>query len=260
MAIIDSLEKQLQTADVSQHDTVIVHSSLKRIGAEGDAVLDALMDYFSQGLLVLPTLTYTLYHDYNPSSEDCRRCLESHPDGYCLARQWQGKTPEFHVNSTESCIGVLPNLFRVRAGVVRSLNPSHSVAAIGNSATEFVSGHEMSKTPCGLLSPWRKLYERNAKILHLGSPLTATTFMHGVCEWMHPEMMTPPIPNPVTVFDAQERIVSMPPQHITAGGADLLPSFENELEAKGILERFTFGNAPSIILKCRPLADFFFAH
>ena len=254
------LEEELTKAGIHPDDTVIVHSSMKKIGlvdGGGDTVIDALMDYFRNGLLVFPTLTYTLFHDYDLHAPVCRQCLETHPAGHCLAREWVNGHPEFHVNTTPSCVGLLPNLFRVRPQVVRSLNPSHSVAAAGKEAEAFIAGHEQGTTPCGKKSPWWKLYLRRAKILHLGSPLSSSTFMHGVDEWMHPEVITPLIPNPVAVFDRHEQRVPMAPQHLTSGSANLLDKFEKTFEEMGALTRFPFGDTTALTLDCRMVADFF---
>ncbi|MEI3006279.1 MAG: AAC(3) family N-acetyltransferase [Victivallales bacterium] len=116
-------------AGIQPSDTLLVHSSMKSIGAVdggADTVLDALMDYFREkGLLVFPTLTYGL----NPSN------------------------PVFYVNETPSQVGLLSDLFWRRPGVLRSLHPTHSVAAWGHDAAEFIAGHEDVQHPlCERLS------------------------------------------------------------------------------------------------------------
>ncbi|MEG0995417.1 MAG: AAC(3) family N-acetyltransferase, partial [Clostridia bacterium] len=57
----ESLQMDLEKMGLKPTDAVLVHSSMRAIGAvEGraDTVLDALMDFFSLGLLALPTLTW----------------------------------------------------------------------------------------------------------------------------------------------------------------------------------------------------------
>ncbi|MCJ2376825.1 AAC(3) family N-acetyltransferase [Vibrio sp. ZSDZ34] len=141
--------------------TLLVHSSMKAIGdVEGraDTVLDALSDVMQDGLLLLPTHSWA---DDNLTSG------------------------VFDPDKEPSCVGVLTNLFRQRTGVVRSLHPTHSVAALGRNAAEFIEGEETCTTPCPRDGVWGRLYDVDAQILLLGCDLTSNTFIHGVEEW-HP--------------------------------------------------------------------------
>lgn len=102
-----SLIKQLEEMDIDQNGTIIVHSSMKSIGhvEDGaDAVLDALSTFMAKGLLVFPTHTWK---DINKDN------------------------PKFYVDSSPSHIGILTEKFRQRPHVIRSLHPTHSVAALG---------------------------------------------------------------------------------------------------------------------------------
>lgn len=155
----ESLKADLQRMGIDPRGTLLVHSSYKSIGpVEGgpEAVLDALAEYMAEGLLVLPTHTWASIDDRNP---------------------------RFYVRDTPSCVGALTELFRKRPGVVRSLHPTHSVAALGKDAREFAAGDELSTTPCGYGTAWRRLWERKAAILLVGVDLRRNTFMHGVEEW-----------------------------------------------------------------------------
>ncbi|MEG1015253.1 MAG: AAC(3) family N-acetyltransferase [Clostridia bacterium] len=154
-----SLQADLRAMGLQPTDTVLVHSSMKAIGAvEGraDQVLDALMEYFAPGLLVLPTLTWNLEY---------------------------ADPPVFNALETPSVVGILPELFRTRPHVFRSLHPTHSLAAYGAEAEAFVSQDHHNHTPCGKTSAWHKLLERDAHILLVGCELTSCTFLHGVEEW-----------------------------------------------------------------------------
>ena len=153
--IIDGIKKM----GILSTDTLLVHSSMKAIGeVEGgaDTVLDAFMEYMSEGLLIFPTHTWEQinedYNVFNPATEP-------------------------------SCVGLLTNLFMKRPNVYRSWHPTHSVAAYGREAKEYVSGEELSDTPCSRGGCWGKLYDRKAKILFLGCSLKKNTFLHGVEEW-----------------------------------------------------------------------------
>ncbi|MDF2858409.1 MAG: family N-acetyltransferase [Neobacillus sp.] len=140
--------------------TLLVHSSMKSIGeVEGGAetVLDALTEYMKDGLLVFPTHTWSYINAENP---------------------------RFHVSESPSCVGLLTELFRKRPGVVRSWHPTHSVAALGKNAREFVAGNEKFDTPCARESSWGKLLDQKATILLIGVDLRRCTYIHGVEEWV----------------------------------------------------------------------------
>ena len=156
----ESLINQLKTLKIDNTGTLLVHASLKSIGdVEGRAhtVLDALSDYMKDGLLVLPTHT------------------------------WEGinaNNPRFYVEDSPSCIGILPELFRKREGVIRSLHPTHSVGAIGKGKEDFIKDDELFDTPCSRKSPYGKLLDHKATILLIGVDLRRNTFIHGVEEWI----------------------------------------------------------------------------
>ena len=57
----ESLKRDLAAMGLAPNDTILVHSSMKSVGevdGKADAVLDALMEYFAQGLVVFPTLSF----------------------------------------------------------------------------------------------------------------------------------------------------------------------------------------------------------
>lgn len=155
----EMLLKQLAEMDIDPAGTLLVHSSMKAIGqvdGGADTVVDALMEYMKDGLLVLPTHTWAQINENNNV---------------------------FNVKTEPSCVGLLTNVFRMRPGVKRSLHPTHSVAAFGKDAEAFIQGEENSHSPCARGGCWEKLLLRRAQILFLGCPLTKNTFLHGVEEW-----------------------------------------------------------------------------
>lgn len=159
MHTLESLVKQLEQLGIDSQGTLLVHSSLKSMGpVEGgaDTVLDAYTAYMKDGLLVLPTHTWSYIKADNP---------------------------RFYVDQSPSCIGILPELFRNRPGVVRSWHPTHSVAALGQDAVEFTKDDHLIDTPCARGSAWGKLLDRKATILLVGVDLRRNTFIHGVEEW-----------------------------------------------------------------------------
>lgn len=139
--------------------TIMVHSSMKSIGEVkngAETVLDAFSEFMNDGLLVFPTHTWADINEENP---------------------------KFYVAESPSHIGILTELFRQRPHVVRSLHPTHSVAALGTDAQAFTVGDENFDTPAARGSSYGKLLDRQAKILLVGVDLRQNTFIHGIEEW-----------------------------------------------------------------------------
>ena len=222
----ESLTADLRRAGILPADTLLIHSSMKSIGdvdGGADTVLDALMDYFrDEGLLVFPTLTYHLNQ----------------------------ANPVFSVRDTPSQVGLLSELFRRRPGVLRSLHPTHSVAAWGRDAASFIAGHEMFSTPCARNSPWGRLADRNAKILFIGTKtISCNTFLHGVEEWFGvPGMLT----------EAKERLLSIdadgiehvvPSRRHIGSHSNYYGKMQSLFEHRGILRHVRFGDAACFLLE-----------
>ena len=142
---------------------LLVHSSYKSLGKDIESpaqVIETLRAALGEnGTLLFPTLSY--------SSVPVDK-------------------PVFHINETPSDVGAISEFFRKQPGVIRSLHPTHSVAAIGAKAAEIIQGHEKDDSPVGANSPFRKLRDLNGQILMLGCGLRPNTSMHGVEELAMP--------------------------------------------------------------------------
>ncbi|UJF15918.1 AAC(3) family N-acetyltransferase [Jeotgalibaca sp. MA1X17-3] len=163
----DDLKKQLKNLEINPKGTIFIHSSFKSMGeipGGPDIVLDAFSEYMKEGLLVLPSHTWSQVNE---------------------------TVPFFNVDQMPTNVGILTELFRQRKHVIRSLHPTHSVAALGEDAKEFTSGEEKMDTPCSRKSVYGKLLDREAKILLIGVDLKRNTFIHGIEEWLDiPNRMT----------------------------------------------------------------------
>ena len=65
----ESLKKQLTAMGLTGEETILIHSSMKAIGETqkgAETVLDALMEFFEKGLLLLPTHTWKTINAENP--------------------------------------------------------------------------------------------------------------------------------------------------------------------------------------------------
>lgn len=86
---------------------------------------------------------------------------------------WLYKILPFGPKETPCSTGVIPETFRKRKGVMRSLHPMFSVAAIGSKAKEIV---EAGSENVG--EAWKKLLELDGYILLIGVGLEVCTAMH----------------------------------------------------------------------------------
>lgn len=216
----ESLFKQLEEAQIPKEGTVLMHSSMKSIGqvdGGADTVLDALSDYMKDGLLVLPTHTWSYINADNP---------------------------RYSVEDSPSCVGILTELFRKRPGVIRSLHPTHSVAALGREAAEYVEGAECYDTPCHRESPWGKLLDRKATILLVGVDLKRNTFIHGIEEWVDiPGRLTDGHEPLVTVLPDGREIPVPSRRHCGLRWSLHFWKVEGVLERAGAIRRSQLGDA-----------------
>lgn len=229
-----SLLQDLRNLGVKPGDHLMVHSSLRAVGTVqngADAVIDALMQAVSMGMLILPTHTW---------------------------REWNNADGIFDPATEPSCVGALTELFRKRADVQRSWHPTHSVAAWGQGATDYVAGEEHTTTPCPRNGCWGRLYDIDAKILFLGAPVRANTYLHSVEEWHE-------IPNRLakeaTVFHIRTPDGKLLPCHqyrhfSTLGDVSQhYGKIESDLLASGIAVQGQIGQARSVMMSARGLAD-----
>src|ERR1043165_8675027 len=150
----EQLTQQLRELGVETCDVLFVHSSFKSLGpVDGGAatVVEALED--SAGVILMPV--------FNLVAKDQR------------AATW-------NIATTPSTVGWLTEFFRRMPGTVRSDHYSHSVAARGPGAQEFVGGHlsragdrspwdrEPWGATYGIHSPFQKAYDANGNVLLLG--------------------------------------------------------------------------------------------
>ena len=156
----EDLVNCLKDMKLTGKETIMVHSSMKSIGevdGGADTVVDAFMEFFKDGLFMTPTHT------------------------------WAQMSKEYSVFDRETepaCVGIIPNVFMKREGVVRSLHPTHSIAAFGKDAEEYIEGEENATSPCPPGGCWDRLREIDAKILLLGVTHTRNTYIHSVDEVM----------------------------------------------------------------------------
>lgn len=168
-----SLIEQLQAAGIERGDSLFVHSSLSKLGwvcGGAQTVIEALQDTIGpEGLIMMATQS----GDNSDPAE-----WEAPPVPVEWWETIRTSMPAYDPDKTATRgMGRVPELFRTYPDVHRSDHPMWSVAAWGKGAEEVVAGHTCD-VGFGPGSPIERMIERNAKILHLGSPLDATTLWH----------------------------------------------------------------------------------
>ncbi|GIP32216.1 AAC(3) family N-acetyltransferase [Paenibacillus sp. J2TS4] len=223
---------QLEQLGIDRTGTLLVHSSMKSMGqVEGgaDTVLDALSEYMKDGLLVLPTHTWSYINAENP---------------------------RFYVEESPSCVGILPELFRKRPQVIRSWHPTHSVAALGSDAESFTAGDERFDTPCARGSAWGKLLDRQATILLVGVDLRRNTFIHGVEEWVDiPGRLTEGHQQLYTILGDGTEIPVPSRRHCGLPWSEHFWKVEEVLEKEGALVKGRWGDAEVRICHTVPMTE-----
>ena len=165
----EMIVSELRGLGVRRGDMIGWHSSMPSLGRvminaqkqggsdainqAANEVIDAFVDTVSadEGLLVVPTFSYNF-----AGPKDAKA---------------------YHPKKTASKVGMITDLFFRRPDAHRSLHPTHSVAAIGASAEQFVKDHE-KKTPIGIDSPFHRLAEGGGWICYMGTDSKTLSLLH----------------------------------------------------------------------------------
>jgi len=168
----ESLRRDLAALGVGAGMTLMVHSSLSKIGCVvggAPVVVTALIDQLGEdGTLAMPA-----------ASPEC-----SDPATWtspAVAGEWleevRDHLPLFDIWTTPTAMGAIPETFRTWPGTLRSDDPLVSVCARGPRAPSIVSEHARSFSE-GLRTPFGKLYTLEAWILLLGVGFNRCTALH----------------------------------------------------------------------------------
>ena len=157
---MEKLVADLRNIGLCENDSVLVHSSLSKIGfVEGGpaTVVHALFQVVGAGgNLLFPSF---------PAKGRNKKYLEN--------------SPSFDLLHTPSQMGSITEYFRKLDDVHRSFHPTDPVCAKGPLAEYFTNSHYGQITPYNENSPFRKLCEKRGKILMLG------TTLNGACTNLH---------------------------------------------------------------------------
>jgi aminoglycoside 3-N-acetyltransferase len=229
----EQLLNDLRKIGLKENDSVLVHSSLSKIGfVKGGAstVISALEEAIGkEGTLLFPAF---------PAAGRNKDHLEAYPS--------------FDILNTPSRMGSITEYFRKLEGVQRSFHPTDSVCAKGPLAVYFTDSHFGQLTPYNENSPFRKLCSKGGKILMLG------TTLNGACTNLH--TLEDAVDFKYPVYDKKEYEVTMKdaegntsvmktkvhnPEYSAKRNCDALrPLFEKE----GVLVNGMIGEAKSMLI------------
>jgi aminoglycoside 3-N-acetyltransferase len=235
MHTCSSLHDDFTRLGIRPEDRLLVHASMKAIGpvaGGAETVLDALARSVPSGLLLLPTHTWSERNNRNGI---------------------------FDPRTEPSCVGILGELFRRRAGVIRSWHPTHSMAGLGAMAAAFLAGEERTRSPCPRHGCWGRLAEIDARILFLGASLCTNTFLHSVEEWHDvPDRLAAD----ATLFHIRTPtgdMLACPQHRHHSSHGDVSQNYDKiapEIMRRGIAREGKIGNAPGILCDAPALADY----
>lgn len=227
----------LEGAGIKPDDVVTIHCSLRAIGKiehGADDLIDAFCEYLQDGLFIVPTHTWDK-----------------------VGRS----SPYYDVRSTVPDIGTLAEVAAFRKDGVRSLHPTHSVAAFGKGAAEFVRGEEKCASPAPVGSCISRLYEANGKVLLVGVGHERNTYLHSVDERLGIPDRLNPTPFEITIVDYDGRILKSPPfhTHFTAASdrcvSEYYPNYKEAFEYTGAVTYSRLGNALVYVCDCKKMTD-----
>ena len=228
------LADQIRAMGILPTDTVIVHSSLRAVGAPengADGLINAFQQVLTEGLLLIPTHTWAVVGKHQPV---------------------------FDVRSTLPNIGTLPRVAAFRPDGLRSLHPTHSVAAFGKNAAAYIAGEEKSGSPAPPGGVMHRLAAVGAKILLVGVGHESNTFIHSLDEEAQIPDRLSPESYEITILDhCGNRHTTQFRHHRCSKHPDVsenYPNFEPALLATGAQHFGKLGNAVVRIVdaaKCR---------
>ena len=231
----------LRELGLKRGDIVGVHSSLSSFGyVEGgaNAVIDALLEVVGEeGTVVMPT------HSANLERK------ELSPEEEAIGVLWLLRILPYDPERTPCTTGMIPETFRKRPGVKRSLHPVFSIAAVGPKAEEIVRAGDKDS-----LGGWKVIYDLGGYVLLLGVDL-------GVCTAMHLAERMVQLPEHILKkITPPEWFVEKYPKDEWEWDFGPYPDFvklEPLCAERGIMRTTVIGGATVKLLKLRELVDLY---
>jgi len=231
---------QLQNIGIQKGDTILVHSSLSKIGyvEEGaKTVVDALLEVVGE-----------IGHVLMPNSPNNQRQLD-----------YIQNLGVFDVINSPSKLGVITEYFRKLPNAKRSLHPTEPVSCIGPDADYFVGEHFGQLTPYNDKSPFYRVAERGGKILMIGVTLdNAGTNLHCLEDAVnfkdpvyYDKVFDVKVKDENGIIHTVQTKVHNPEWSAKRKCDELIPLFEQ----KGVLTHHVLGEAKTLLLDAKKMLD-----
>lgn len=236
---VESLVKDLHTAGISKGDTILVHSSMSKLGYLENGpktFVDALTQVVGEeGNILMPTSpNASMQLDYIQSID------------------------AFNVLETPSALGAITEYFRKLPGVLRSENATEPVSCWGKDKVYLTEGHFGELTPYTSSSPFARIGEMNGKILYVGVTLdNAGTNLHtledAVDDFVYPVYYPQEFEVKIVRANGERTKVKTkvhnPEQSVKRKCDGLIPLFEQ----KGVLNKVKIGNANTLLVDAKAM-------
>lgn len=173
VVIKEDIIKELKRTGLKEKDTVMVHTSLKKMGyvcGGAQTVIEALIDVVGkEGTVMMPTQSWK-----NLDPEEGVHWDADQNEWQKIRDNWPAY--DKHITPTNT-MGAVAEMFRQWPGSIRSDHPARSVCAYGKYAEYLTKDHDLSNI-FGEGSPVARLYELNGKVLLLGVDHDKNTSLH----------------------------------------------------------------------------------
>jgi aminoglycoside 3-N-acetyltransferase len=242
----ETLRRELSVLGLHPGMTVMVHSSLSRIGwtvGGPVTVIRALLHVLgTAGTLVMPA--------ESPDVSDPRTWNDDR-----VKVEWhdtiRAHLPVFDPLTTPTTMGAIPEAFRTFPGTIRSNHPLVSVCANGRLAQEVTEDHALEFCEAKG-TPFEKLYTLDAHTLLLGVGFNRCTSLH-YAESLVPARRT--IVSRFPIVQNGERVWIESPQMAADNGIHF-PVVGDQFAAKSAICAGRIGDADAMLFSTRDLVDF----
>lgn len=246
---LDMLVDGLLDAGLARGDTLLVHSSMSKIGwisGGAQTVIMALRQVLGEdGTLMMPTHT-------SANTDPANWQHPSVPQEWWQAIRDSRPAYDPHLTPTRE-MGVIPELFRNLPGVKRSAHPIGSFAAEGPNADYLLENHNSLSEMFGDESPIGKLYELDGYVLLLGVPHENNTSLH-LAEYRSQNLFKVKVKEgTVMLVDGKRQWVDFEMLSIDNDDFNRLGA---DYERENNIPVHRIGNAEVRFLQQRPLVDY----
>jgi aminoglycoside 3-N-acetyltransferase len=235
------LRAMLRSLGVQTGDILCIHSSFDRFlgfqGHFGDA-LQTLRDAVGpSGGILMPT---------QPFSGSAISYVRTHP--------------VTDIARAPSLMGILTEILRRTPGAIRSIHPTHPVAAWGDKGVDLVGNDWQAATPCGRGTAYHRLLEADGKILLLGTGVQPMTFYHCVEELIEPLMPFSPFTAEAFTLQTKDGKGNLYASHMrlfepVLSAKRRMSLLVPELKRRGCWRQARVGRLDSIVLRATDVLD-----